>query len=110
MPIGIITTRDLLNLLIKHHREKRLDITLKNLSQTSRAVVQQFTWQFRHWVNKVPNLQKARLFVKEEKQGRLFKTVLSLTPEKGKKRVISGEGKNLTKVLSDIKRKEKAIS
>lgn len=109
-PIGIITTRDLLNLLIRHHREKRLEITAKNLSRASRAIVQQFTGQFRHWINKLPNIQRAKLFVKEEKQGGLFKTVLSLTPQKGKKKIISGEGKNLTKVLSDIKKKEKAIS
>ncbi len=101
-PIGIITTRDFLRLIIQDRREKRLEITLKNLSTTSRYMVDGFVGQFKGWAAKIPNLERMKLFVKEEKRGGLFEAVLSLIPQRGKRKVIKREGKNLQKLLKDF--------
>lgn len=103
-PIGIITTRDLLTLLIQENRGKRLELTLKNLSSTSNYIVEGFTRQLKIWMQRLPNVEKAKLFIKEEKRGRLFEAVLSLIPQKGKRKVVKREGKNLQKVLREIKK------
>ncbi len=98
-PVGIITTRDILNLIIQSRREKTLEITMKNLSNTSSYIVDGFVNQLKNWTGKIPDLRQINLFVKEEKRGGLFEAVLSLIPQKGKKKVIKKEGKNLQKVL-----------
>ncbi len=102
-PVGIITTRDLLTLIIQSRRERTMEITLKNLSATSSYVVDGFITQLKMWVRKIPDVSRIKLLVKEEKRGGLFEAVLSLIPQKGQNRVIKKEGKNLQKVLQDFK-------
>lgn len=102
-PVGIITTRDLLSLIIQSRREKTMEITLKNLSSTSSYIVDGFVAQLKTWVSKIPDVSRIKLFVKEEKRGSLFEAVLSLIPQKGHRKVIKKEGKNLQKVLQGFK-------
>lgn len=106
-PLGIITTRDLLRIIIRGKREKRIEVTLKNLSTSSNYVVESFIGQLRSWLNKIPDISKIRFLVKEEKRGGLFEAVLSLIPQKGKQKVIKREGKNLQKLLQEINRVKK---
>ncbi|OGK17830.1 hypothetical protein A3G67_02790 [Candidatus Roizmanbacteria bacterium RIFCSPLOWO2_12_FULL_40_12] len=107
-PIGIITTRDLLGLLIQERRDKRFEITLKNLSVTSKQAVEGFITQLKIWTGKLPNIETIKLFVKEEKRGGLFEAVVSLIPQRGKKQVIKREGKNLKKLLKGFGSVKKA--
>jgi len=103
-PIGIITTRDFLSLIIKDKEREKLEIISRDLSQENRRVLGGFFNGFSHQIKNIPNLMKAKLFVKEEKQGGVFKVNLSLIPKKGEPTVISREGKNLAKVLKKIKK------
>jgi len=45
--------------------------------------------------------------VKEEKQGNLFKVVLSLFPKKGQPKVATEEGRDLVDVLQKVKNDQK---
>lgn len=102
-PLGIITTRDFLSLLVRAHRETPIEIVAKNLSKESRRIVGGFFNQLTVWSKKMPNLARARFFIKQEKGGGVFKGVLSLLPQKGKPKIIEREGKNLKKVLKQIR-------
>lgn len=98
-PIGIITTKDFLQLLSKTGKEWKIDVIAKNLSEESRRLLGGFFDQMNSWVLKIPNIARAKLFVKEEKKGGVFKTVFSLIPKRGNPTVIKQEGKNLKDIL-----------
>ncbi len=103
VPIGVITTRDFLDLLIRGTQEKKVEVIAKNLSKESRRAVGGFFNLLSLGARKLPNLAKIRLFVREEKGGHLFEGVLSLIPKKGNPKVIKREGKNIQKVLVPLK-------
>ncbi|OGK13093.1 hypothetical protein A3C98_00530 [Candidatus Roizmanbacteria bacterium RIFCSPHIGHO2_02_FULL_37_15] len=103
-PIGIITTKDFLRLLMRNGNGKKVEFISKNLSQQSRQIVGGFFNYLSFLIKKIPEITKARLFVKEEKRGRLFKVALSLITKKGNPQVIKKEGKNLVKVLREVKK------
>lgn len=105
-PISIITTKDLLSLFIRESSKQNIEITSKNLSKDSRRKLGGFFDHLRLGLSKTPNMESARVVVKEEKQGGLFRVVLSLFPKTGKPKVIEEEGKDLNKVLTKVKRKE----
>lgn len=105
-PVGIITTRDFLRLLIGKEIKKKLEVFGKNLSEKSRQVVGGFFNKLAYLTKHIPNLSKAKLFVKEEKRGGLFEVVLSLIPNAGHPKVIKKEGKNLGKLLQKIRLKK----
>lgn len=105
-PIGIITTKDLLRFFIAKNQGKQIAIISKNLSKESRQTLGGFFNGLSSWVRKIPEVTSARLFVKEEKGGGLFKVVLSLFPRRGHPTVIEREGRNLHYVLKDVEKKK----
>lgn len=105
-PIGIITTKDILTLFTKKKEEDIIQVTSKNLSQQSRVILGGFFDKMMLFIKRTPNVKQAKLLVKEEKSGRLFKVVLSLIPKKGNPKVIKEEGKNLLEVLRRIRKKK----
>lgn len=107
VPIGIITTSDFLQLLIRSRDEKKIEISGRGLSDESLATLQGFFSSVSHWAKNLPNTQKVKLDVKEEKHGGVFKTVLSIFPVGGPAKVIKKEGKNLRRILNKIRIKEK---
>lgn len=100
-PIGIITTRDFLGLLVKGIQEKKFEIIAKNLSVESRRVIGGFFNNIASLSKKIPDLAKVKLFIKEEKKGGVFEQVLSLIPKKGMPQIIKREGKNLRQMLAE---------
>lgn len=108
-PIGIVTTRDLLRYFIRGHQGKEIEIVSKNLSKQSRQIFGGFFSRFSSWFKKTPKIDRAKVFIKEEKKGGLFKVVLSLIPKRGKPEVIKQEGKNLIKVLTPVNEALKTI-
>jgi len=100
-PIGIITTRDFLGLLVKEVQEKKFEIVAKNLSVESRRMLGGFFSNISSLSKKIPELAKVKLFIKEEKKGGVFEQVLSLIPKKGPPRIIKREGKNLRQMLAE---------
>jgi len=103
-PINIITTRDLLQLLVFEKNTEKIQVTSQNLSLRSSLIVRGFFEKMRERLRKKPDVEKAKIFVKEEKQGGLFKVVLSLIPKRGNPKVITEEGKNLEQVLQKVKK------
>lgn len=103
-PIGIITTRDFLRLLIRDDREKKIQFIGKNLSNKSRQIVGGFFKHVRKTMDKVPDISSAKVFVKEEKKGGLFKVNVSLKKKNGVSVFLQNESKNLKKTLKKIKR------
>jgi len=103
-PVGIITTKDLLRFFIQDEKGKKIEIMTKNLSLQSRHIFGGFFNYLNSWIGKKQDVSKARIIVKEEKQGGLFKVILSLIPKKGTPTVIKEEGKNLVRVLQRVKK------
>lgn len=101
-PIGIITTKDFLRFLTQNGNEKKLEMTAINLSNQNRRILGGFFNNLTYVIKKIPDVTKAKLFVKEEKRGGLFKISLSLIPKKGVSQVIKKEGYNLAKLLNPI--------
>lgn len=105
-PVTIITTKDLLSLFIRESNRELIEVTSKNLSHKSRKILGGFFYHFKNLLQKGRGVSKAKLFVKEEKQGGLFQVILSLIPKKGEPKIIKQEGKNLEQVLREVKKKE----
>jgi len=105
-PITIITTKDLLSLFIRESNRELIEVTSKNLSQKSKKILGGFFYHFKNIIQKGKGITKAKLFVKEEKQGGLFQVILSLFPKKGEPKIIKTEGKNLEHALKEVKKKE----
>lgn len=100
-PIGIITTRDFLGLLVKEIKDKQFEIIAKNLSTESRRVIGGFFNNIASLSKKIPDLAKVRLFIREEKGGGVFEQILSLIPKKGAPKIIRQQGKNLRRLLAE---------
>jgi len=103
-PVDIITTRDLLRLLIREKNKDKIIMTSKNLSLRSSLIAQNFFSRLQAKLKNKDDVKEAKFFVKEEKQGGLFKVVLSLFPKKGNPKVVSEEGKNLDHILQKVKK------
>lgn len=101
-PVGIITTRDFLRLLINKINGQRMIMITKDLSNKSRQIIGGFFNHLTSFVKRVPEVGHAKLFVREKKQGGLFEVVLSLIPKRGNPKVIKREGKNLSRLLQKI--------
>ncbi len=106
-PIDILTTRDLLGLLIYEPSLSKMELSSQNLSLKSTLITKGFFEKLRGWVTRKKEISEAKLFVKEEKQGNLFKVVLSLFPKKGQPKVVVEEGRDLSDVLQKVKNDQK---
>lgn len=105
-PINIITTKDLLSIFVRESSKENIQVTSKNLSPESRKKLGGFFERLKLGLRKESGMDSAKILVQEDKSGGLFKVVLSLFPKKGAAKVIKEEGKNLTKVLNKVKKKE----
>ncbi|MFZ2026733.1 MAG: CBS domain-containing protein [Microgenomates group bacterium] len=106
-PIDIITTRDLLKLLVYEPSAAKMEMSTQNLSLKSSIITKGFFERLKERLMKKRDVAKAKLFVKEEKQGGLFKAVLSLVPKKGNPKVVVEEGRDLEGVLQKVKNDQK---
>lgn len=105
-PVNIITTKDLLSIFVRESNREKIQVTSKNLSPESRQKLGGFFERLRLGLKKSPEVEHAKIVVQEEKEGGLFKVVLSLFPKRGQAKIIKEEGKNLSKVLNKVKKKE----
>lgn len=111
-PAGIITVRDLLGFLTRAEAETVIELTTNDLSDSSMQIIQDYGVHLERWVKKIPNVARANLLVKEEKNGGLFKVKFTLISKDGSSLVspegkelstmYSAEGKNLLEVLKKI--------
>ena len=106
-PIDIITTRDLLGLLIYEPTVAKIEMSTQNLSLKSSLISKGFFERLKDKILRKKDISAAKLFVKEEKQGSLFKVVLSLFPKRGQPKVASEEGRCREDVLKRVKDDQK---
>lgn len=104
-PVHIMTKTDFLSLILRKQSSKPLQVVNKNLSSTNRQIIKPFFTTLNYLINKIPGIARARVFIKEEKQGGVFKIVLSLIPVKGSAKIIAREGKNLHGLLTETVKK-----
>lgn len=101
-PINIITTKDLLEYFIQGPFDNKLEIVTKNISQKNQFILDNFFKKLNFFIFKNQQIKKAKVLVKEEKEGGLFEVVLSLFPFKGQVKVIKKEGKSLVKTINPL--------
>lgn len=104
-PVYIITKRDFLNLIAKTRTKKPLQVVSKSLSFRNKEAVKPFFDYLLSFTTKLPGVAKAKIVVKEDKGGGVFKVVLSLITKKGPIKVITREGKNLKDIINDVREK-----
>jgi len=102
-PVDIITTRDLLRLLVHEPSVTKMEMSTQNLSLKSSMITKGFFERLKEQLMRKKDMSKAKLYVKEEKEGGLFKAVLSLIPKKGEPKVVVEEGRSLEGVLKKVK-------
>ena len=105
-PTNILTTKDLLTLFVRESTKENIEVTSQSLSKKSRRTLSGFFEHLRRGLRKTPEMEKAKLVVKEERGGGLFKVILSFFPKKGNAKIIEEEGNDLQKVLNKVKKKE----
>ncbi|MBI3620316.1 CBS domain-containing protein [Candidatus Roizmanbacteria bacterium] len=102
-PTGIITTRDLLRVIGRSYQKNTIQLISSNLSRRSRQIVGGFFNTLCRSFKNNREMKSARLLVKEEKNGGLFRVAFSFLPKKGKLTVKKREGRSLIKILKNIK-------
>jgi len=106
-PIGIITTKDLLSLYVGNRTFPKIELVAKSLSRNSLNLVKSFIRRVGNQLGKAKDVSKAKLTVKEKQGGGVFKTDLLIFNKDNSVKVIKEEGKDLDKILKDVKGKVK---
>lgn len=109
IPVNIITSKDILEILYHTTSVVNFEVITKNVSDVSKKVIETFSDRFTNFLAKKKDVEKATLIVKEERGGSLFQVLLSVFPKpgNGKRKVIETEGYNLGQILAEVKEKAK---
>lgn len=101
-PRGIITMRDLLDIVAGTGKPLLFQYGISGISDTSREYVQRFVTGITNYVRTISPLKNIMVRVRETKGGQRYEASVELK-EKGKSTVIKKEGINLPKLLHDMK-------
>ena len=102
-PKGIVTTRNILELLQGETDKKPVQLTSKNFNEAHISVVTELVdYVFEHIQNDA-DIRSAEVIAEEAKEGVLFRVAIHLIPEKGKMIVYEREGKDLPSMLRELK-------
>ncbi len=104
-PVGIITTKDLLSLYIGKRSFPKIQLVAKNLSKKSVYLVKNFVNIIAGKLSKTRDVVSAKILVKEKKGAGVFSTIFSIFKKNNQVKVIKEEGKNLDKILKEVKNK-----
>jgi acetoin utilization protein AcuB len=105
-PIGLITTKDLLSLITGKPERQKIEVMTRDLSRQSAHLVREFVSFLTRRMTKVGSTH-ARVIVKEKKDRGVFETIVSIFDRKKHVTMIKKEGKNLKKILEQVKDKTK---
>src|SRR5690606_12874989 len=75
-PIGIVTTKDVFNLLKPDSIKKPVELTTKDVSSKNEDIITEFTNYVSEYLLKFKEIRNARVLVDEQKNGVLFKVNL----------------------------------
>ncbi len=103
-PVGIITTKDILNLLMPKKFKKPVEYTKKHLSPEHEKTMTEFVKYVSKHIQAFNEIRSAKVIVEEEKNGVLFRIAVHIMPEKGPVQVHEKESKDLAKTIKDLKK------
>ncbi|MFW5703474.1 MAG: CBS domain-containing protein [Patescibacteria group bacterium] len=101
-PVGILTVRDLLVRLASEETTQFIELSTNNVSPGNMKVIFDYGPRLERWIEKIKDVERVHMLVKEEKNGGLFKVTLSIFTKKGKPQVYKEEDKDLLKVLQSL--------
>lgn len=104
LPIGIVTTKDILSMITTATVIKKPVITSN--TQTShhvKLIVSDLEKFVSNHIQELHDIESAQVNYEEEKNERMYRIRVHLIPTSGKGIVITREGKDITKVVHDIK-------
>lgn len=102
-PVGIVTTKDIFNLLKPNSIKKSFELTTKHISSQNEQAVSDFAKYVSEHIERLDSIKSGRVLIEEEKNGILFKISVYLSPQKGKQIVIAKEGKNIHDMIKETK-------
>lgn len=109
-PVGIITTRDILEVLAPPQQHiSKLMFLPQDLPRQSMHFARQFALSINKTLSKLPNVSSAKFTLKGNPVGGVFEAILSIFKKQGELTVIKKQGKNLKKVLQDVKKTSKNV-
>ncbi len=103
-PVGIITTKDILNLLLLRKLKKPVEFTQKHLSHEHEEIMADFVSYVSKHIQNHTDIRSAKVIVEEEKAGVLYRIAVHILPEKGEVQVFEKESKNLEGTIKDLKK------
>jgi len=102
-PIGTVTTRDILDLLRPDKRKKKVVVSTKHLSKKYQVTFDGFVRYVTQNLQTSVVANEINLIFNEEKNGSLFEVRVHIIMEKGDPVVIVKSGKDISKLLQDVK-------
>lgn len=108
IPLGIVTTKDLLMLYTDNKKTPNLKLNASGLSKGSKTLANLFMNRFYKMIGTRDDIEKAEVTISEMSKGGVFKAVLAVF-QQGKRKIVKEEGKDLQTVLKDIKLKARRL-
>ena len=108
-PLDILTTKDIFTRYLDRPITMPLSINMQHVSQQSMKIIKSFSQIFGNMLGNRKDVKEVEMTIREKKQGGVFETITAITQKGKKKQVIREEGKNLSKVLKDIKKRSKSL-
>ncbi|MDA1317370.1 MAG: CBS domain-containing protein [bacterium] len=103
LPMGIVTTKDILSMITKPSTSKLVNISSNQTSHPVKLIVSDLEKFVSEHIQSLPNIRSAEVSYEEEKNERMYRIRVHIIPTKGKGIVITREGKDITKVVHDVK-------
>lgn len=103
IPLGILTTKDILSIISHKTQKKPVKISNKKTSKHTKLIVSDLKTFVSDYIQDLPDIKRAEVGYEEEKGAKMFRIRIHLVPAKGKGTVITREGKDITKVVADVK-------
>lgn len=103
-PLGIVTTKDIFNLLKSDGIKKPAKLISKHISKKNEDIINDFMQYVSEHTQRLNTIKNVRVLVDEERNGELFKISIYIMPKRGKQLVISKEGKELPDMIKEVKK------
>lgn len=102
-PIGIVTTKDILQAYVGQPQIFKIDVVTRDLPQKGLGLVSNLLQYINNGLIQKHKIDKAKLVVRGKRGAGVFEAILSMFQKGGYPRVIKKQGKNLQKVLKDVR-------
>ncbi|OGK16272.1 hypothetical protein A2690_02700 [Candidatus Roizmanbacteria bacterium RIFCSPHIGHO2_01_FULL_39_12b] len=101
-PIKIVTTGDLLRMLIEKKKELPIDLSVRRIQESDKKKTDYFVNQLSRRLKHLDNLSKVTVSIDEHKNGKAIEVTLRLSYLRNKDTIIKKTGKNIQNVLAKV--------